>query len=85
MHITPSAAGIRCRGLLYYDGEFMNKFELSEASQRMTEAINEMRMVADLLSDDSECFSSTIKDINEQIVDMTRAVKLINAELREVI
>ena len=63
----------------------MNKSELAEASQRMTEAINGMRKVADLLSDDSECFSSTIKEINEQIGDMTRTVKLINAELREVI
>ena len=63
----------------------MNKFELAEASQRMTKAINEMCKVADLLNDDSECFSSTIKEINEQIGDMKRAVKLINAELREVI
>ncbi len=63
----------------------MTKFDLAEASQRMTKAINEMFKVADLLNDDSECFSSTIKEINEQICDMTRAVKLINAELREVI
>ncbi len=71
--------------MLYYVGEFMTKFDLAEASQRMTKAINEMCKVADLLQDDSECFRSTITEINEQIVDMTRNLDLINAELREVI
>ena len=63
----------------------MIRFDLAEASQRMTNAINEMCKAADLLRGDSECFGSTIKEINEQIVDMTIAVDFINSELREVI
>ena len=63
----------------------MTKFDLAEASQRMNKAISEMCKVANLLDDDSGCFSATIREINEQIGDMTRAVNLINEELREVI
>jgi len=63
----------------------MTKFDLAEASQRMTKAINEMTKVAVLLQTEEKYFDSTVKEIKAQIGDMSVAVELINSELREVI
>ena len=62
----------------------MTKFDLAEASQRMSKAVTEMSKVAAILQD-SSCFENTVAEIKSQIGDMTIAVDLINSELREVV
>lgn len=60
----------------------MSYFSLQEASQRMKKAISEMTSAVVALQ---ECkgFEATIKEMKEQIGDMTVAAQLIDAQLSE--
>lgn len=60
----------------------MNYFQLKEAAQRMKKATSEMTGAVVALQ---ECggFDSTIKEMKEQIGDMTVATQLIDAQLSE--
>ena len=60
----------------------MSYFSLQEASQRMKKAISEMTYVVVALQECSG-FEATIKEMKEQIFDMTVAAQLIDAQLSE--
>ena len=64
-------------------GKFrVNYFSLREASQRMKKAISEMTSAVVALQDCTG-FETTIKEMKEQIGDMTVAAQLIDAQLSE--
>ncbi|MDG2754321.1 hypothetical protein P7M17_01760 [Vibrio parahaemolyticus] len=60
----------------------MSYFSLKEASQRMKRATSEMTSAVVALQD-CDGFESTIKEMKEQIGDMTVATQLIDAQLTE--
>ncbi|HHF2923785.1 TPA: hypothetical protein ACPJ0S_002426 [Vibrio alginolyticus] len=60
----------------------MSYFSLQEASQRMKKAISELTS-ATLALEECKGFEVTIKQMKEQIGDMTVATQLIDAQLSE--
>ncbi|EHU6487746.1 hypothetical protein BWH99_RS10635 [Vibrio parahaemolyticus] len=60
----------------------MSYFSLQEASQRMKKAISELTSAA-LALEECKGFEVTIKEMKEQIGDMTVATQLIDVQISE--